>query len=410
MIRWLSAIALALALAISATVSGAQQLQLVQSALDALRRSAAALDHKDAGKAAEVLAGMKTSIETLSGTFSTFRTHAETAAKKREQELLGVIQQITRVFEAEQAAEKKLRELPGKIGLLEGSYKTLEAKRIDLNRQMAAYKEEVDFRNQCKSKFAEGIFWSTRCTALGFADLFEGRVSRLNSDIERNNRERGQIGGELSNLRRELQGAQATLQQAQRDKPRLEAERAQLQAKEGGLRQAVVNLNDAVLFWDDIRTLVDSRLSSPIGTLQDKASRLVRRTQQAGQAPAFSSYDIRKIATFRDTLIEFARTLDNQTNVLLLPENGGPPAMRRIGSVPQGAFRRRRSTTANFPRPNRAKTDTSPIQPARSGPITQCIQARRIQFGRTACKSAGVGRVRSSIPTRPRLYGADSCP
>jgi hypothetical protein len=86
----------------------------------------------------------------------------------------------------------------------------------------------------------------------------------------------------------------------------------------------VVNLNDAVVFWNDMLTLVDFRLASPIQQPQNKVKKLVGKTQDTAEAPTFSTYDGRKISKFQDTLKEFARTLDNKTNILLRPENEPP--------------------------------------------------------------------------------------
>ncbi len=79
--RLVRVLAIALALAFSLTAVCAQQLQRVQSALDALQQSAAALEQNDPAKAVSVLAGMKSTIEALRGSVVEFRDHAGAARR-----------------------------------------------------------------------------------------------------------------------------------------------------------------------------------------------------------------------------------------------------------------------------------------------------------------------------------------
>jgi chromosome segregation ATPase len=317
--RVVRVLAIALALAFSSTAVRAQQLERVQRALGGLQQSAAALDQNDRDKAVTALEGMKSTVEALRGDVVQFRDRAGAGAKKSENELLAVISQKTTAHQAMTAAQTKVNDLPHKIKGLEAAHGPLEAKRLNLVHQRAEQQEEVVFRNECASRFMYGIWWSVRCTKLGWEDLVGGRWSHLNSEIQRNQAELQQSNTELGSLRGQLNGSRADFSRAQEDLGRATAEEEKLQRMEGGLRAMVVNLNDAIVFWNDMLTLVDLRLGSPIEDLKSKVKKLVGKTQETASAPTFSTYDGKKILRFQDTLKEFAQTLDNKTNILLQP-------------------------------------------------------------------------------------------
>jgi len=78
----------------------------------------------------------------------------------------------------------------------------------------------------------------------------------------------------------------------------------------------VVSLTDATLFWRDTATLIGSRITS-IGTLQESLQLLAKRARGTSTAPVFDSYEKEEVRSLEATLIDFARTLDNGTNILL---------------------------------------------------------------------------------------------
>ncbi|MBK7237579.1 MAG: hypothetical protein IPI02_18875 [Sterolibacteriaceae bacterium] len=65
-------------------------------------------------------------------------------------------------------------------------------------------------------------------------------------------------------------------------------------------------------------TLIGSKTTS-IETLQQSLQILAKRANRTSTAPVFDSYDKEAVRSLEATLIDFARTLDNNTNILLQP-------------------------------------------------------------------------------------------
>jgi chromosome segregation ATPase len=319
MAKLLYAVALALTLCLSAAAAKAEtHLALVQRTFDALKQSATALDRGDLGKATTLLAGMKSSAETLRGTAEQFAKQAEATAKLREAEARDMTTQITKIYAAEQAADKEVRNLEAGIADLSKQLEKANATKRELDAQAAVYYQEVRMRQECRSHFAEGIFWSGECWRLSFQDVFANRWRHLNNDIEGNNRQRNDIENARRDLTGQLNAQQGNLNETRRRKAQLEAHRAGLEQQVKTLKAAVVNLTDAASFWTDTATLIGSRITS-IGTLQQSVQLLMKRANRTATAPVFDSYDKEEVRSLEATLINFAQTLDKGTNILLKP-------------------------------------------------------------------------------------------
>lgn len=320
MLKVLHAIAIAITMVLSLGTNAVQaeetQLALVQRTFDALKQSASALDHGDANKALTLLNGIKSSSEQLRGTAELFARQAATAADLRESEARGVTQKITETFQAEQAADKEIRELEARGADLTAQLERANANRDALAAQADEYRREVKMRNECKDHFMEGIFYSGECWRLSFADLFAHRWIDLNNNINDNNAQRRNIEAARYDLSRQLNAQQGRLNETRARKTQLEAQRQQLETQVRTLRAAVVSLSDASVFWTDTVTLIESRITS-IETLQQNVKLLVGRADRKANAPVFDSYDKETVRSLEATLIDFARTLDNRTNILL---------------------------------------------------------------------------------------------
>ncbi|MBK6973017.1 MAG: hypothetical protein IPH26_08720 [Sterolibacteriaceae bacterium] len=53
--------------------------------------------------------------------------------------------------------------------------------------------------------------------------------------------------------------------------------------------------------------------------MQQSLQILAKRANRTSTAPVFDSYDKEAVRSLEATLIDFARTLDNNTNILLQP-------------------------------------------------------------------------------------------
>ncbi len=319
MSRLLRTIAIALTLVLTVGVAQAEtQLALLQRTFDALRQSATALEHGDAGKATALLAGIKSSAETLRGTAERFGKQAAEAEKLREAEARNATTRITETYQAEQAADKEVRELTAKIADLTIQLKAAETTRVALEAQAAVYRQEVRMRQDCKAHFAEGIFYSGECWRLSFEDVFANRWIHLNNDIDGNNRQRNNMETARRGLNEQLSAQQRQLSETGARKAQLENQRRVLDQEAKTLRAAVVSLSDASLFWTDAATLIASKITS-IETLQQNVQLLVGRANRTSASPVFDSYDKEEVRSLEATLMDFSRTLDNHTNILLRP-------------------------------------------------------------------------------------------
>lgn len=316
MSRLLRTIAIALTLVLTVGVAQAEtQLALLQRTFDALRQSATALEQGDVRKAQALLAGIKSSAETLRGTAERFAKQAKETEKLREAEARDVTTKITETYQAEQAADKEVRDLQPKIADLTTQLEKANVTRNALEAQAVVYRRDQQMRQECKDHFMDGMFWSGECWRLAFTDP---SGERLVNDTNDNNRQRNNIENARRDLNGRLYDQQRQLSETGARKAQLESQRRVLDQEAKTLRAAVVSLSDASLFWTDTATLIASKLTS-IETLQQNVQLLVGRANRTSAAPVFDSYDKEEVRSLEATLMDFARTLDNHTNILLRP-------------------------------------------------------------------------------------------
>jgi exonuclease VII small subunit len=316
MSKFLHTIVIALSLAVGVVQAEETQLALVQRTFDALRQSTTALEGGDAGKAKSLLADIKSSAEMLRGSAERFSKQAASAADKREIEARNITDRITETFQAEQAANERKRNYEAEIAGLTTQLEKANATRDALEAQAAVYRGEVDMRNRCNAHFLQGMFWNGACWRLSFQDVFAHRWIDLNNNIDVNNKQRSDIEIQRSKLNSMLDAQNSSLSATIAQKKLLEARRKELEEQAGTLRAAVVSLSDASHFWTDTVTLINSGITS-IETLQQNLQLLVGRAGRTSKAPVFDSYEKEIVRSLEATLIDFARTLDNRTNILL---------------------------------------------------------------------------------------------
>jgi hypothetical protein len=315
MTKSLRAIALLLSLTL-ATAHAETQEALLQRTFDALKQSANALERGDTESATALLGGIKTAAQTLLATAEHYGRQAAESEKQREEEARAVIEQVTQTFRAEEAAGSQVRELTASVADLNAQLQAANQLRSMLETHAALYRQEVRMRQECRAQPLEGFFYSGECWRLSFADVFENRWIHLNNAIAGNNTQRNNIESALRDLNRQLASQQNLLRETGARKAQLESQRQALHRQAGVLRAAVVSLGDASLFWMDTVTVIGSRIDS-IEMLQQNVRLLMRRASRESPAPVFDSYDKEEVRSLEATLLDFARTLDNQTNILL---------------------------------------------------------------------------------------------
>lgn len=319
MSRLLRAIAFALTITLSLSAGMAcaeSQLALVQRTFNALNQSSAALDRGDVARAQTLLADVRSSAETLKGNAEHFEQQARASEERVEAEARRTADLATQTAQAAVAAENEVRGLEGKIAESRTKLEKANQTRVSLENQMRVYQEEVALRNECKAHFMDGLFWSGECWRLGWADLTSKRWEALNRDIVDNNTQHNRIENEQLSLRRQFYTQEATLRQTQERKRELDASSQMLGQRVKTLKATVVSLSSASKFWRETATLIGSNVTS-IETLQQNLKILSGRAQAKSPAPVFDSYDKEEVRSLQATLIDFARTIDNGTNILL---------------------------------------------------------------------------------------------
>ena len=314
--KLIHALVLVFVLAAGLARADGTQLALVERTFDAMRQSATALEQGDTARAQALLNDVKASAEALRGTADGFRKQAAAGADRREAEARDVTTRITDTFQAEQAADREIQALEGRIADLNAQLVKANETRDQLEAQSAVHRQEVKMREECKAHFMEGIFYSTECWRLSFQDVFAHRWIDLNNEIDSNRRQRNEIEGARRSLHEQLSSQQRTLIETRTRKAELERQRSGLEQQAKTLRAAVVSLSDAALFWTDTVTLIGSSIAT-IDTLQQGLQVLARRAQQTAPAPVFDRYDQESVRSLEDTLKDFARTLDDRSSILL---------------------------------------------------------------------------------------------
>lgn len=309
---------IALALFLTAALAHAgQQEQLVRTAFDGLRQSSAALDRGDHQRATQILTGLQATASTLRASAESFQKQAKEAEQRAQQQLIDNQNQIDRSIRDENTAQREENEINGALAQLGAERDTLGSRLRQLEKDLEPLRAEASTRQWCNDKWYRQF--DPQCLKLGLEDLFAGRWKTLNNQIADVRRQQNELTGKLNGLNRDLAGKQRRLREVVAQKQNLQKQRPALQKKAGVLRDAVVSLTDAATYWADTVVLIQSKMAS-LETLQDGVRILVKRADNKKQAPVFDSYDKTEISSLENTLLHFARTIDNRTNILLPPK------------------------------------------------------------------------------------------
>jgi chromosome segregation ATPase len=276
-------------------------LQLVQRTFDALRQSQAALDHGDFDKARSLLTDIGATVETLRGTADQYSTQAGTLADQRQKEAEAVATQSTKAYQDEQTEDKAVRDhLPQIAGKERQIHETVEQRR-----QLEREKEKMERKS--KSLMAR------RYAELSFRGAEFRQLPTLINDKQT---QIDRLQSELNNLNQQLNQHQTAVAQARQRIQELGQRRAELDKQLLTLRAAVVNLQDASVFWKELTILIDHQKSGSVENLKENLRLRLKRAGAHSTTPVFDSYDKLEFVTLEDALKNFAQTLDNGTNIL----------------------------------------------------------------------------------------------
>ena len=312
----LRSLSVALFLTATAALAGDQE-RLVRTAFDALRQSSDALDRGDHNRAASLLLGIQSTTRTLHNSAETFQKKAKDAADRTQSQLLANQTRIDETIRDERSVQTEQDNLSATIAQLTAKLNDLHPRLEQLERDMEPLHAEARKRQWCNDNVFKALF-DGDCIKFGFQDLFAGRWKDLNNQIADVRRQQDELHGKLQNLTGELRGKQVRLGNVAIQRRSLETERRYLQQQSGTFRDAVTSLADASKFWAETIVLIGSKLSS-IETLQESVHLLVKRADAKTPTPVFDSYDKTEITSLENSLLQFARALDNNTNILLAP-------------------------------------------------------------------------------------------
>lgn len=317
MSRWIRVFTLWvwLVFAVAGAHSG-EQTTLVQGAFEALRESSTALDQGDFDKAKKLLADLKSSAEMLGDTADFFAKQAGKDADQYQIETLAVTAQITETYQAQQIAGSEIAALEGKIADFSEQLQKSNTTRLELEAEANEYRREVKMRQECKNHFWDGLFWKGECWRLGWADLTQNRWISINHGITDNNTQRINIEKSRIILQEQLTAPKNDLNKTRVRKEQLDSQLQGLELKVKTLRATVVSLSNGSVFWRDTVTLIGSNAFS-IESLQQNVQLLARRADQSAPAPVFDNYDKEQIRSLEATMVDFAKTLDSRTSILL---------------------------------------------------------------------------------------------
>lgn len=282
-----------------------------RAAIDGFVRAAQALEAGDRGSALTILDGMAASVTTLRQSAERFKVRAGEVEAACRQRSVAIVDEIGRTYQQQRDKEAEQQELQGQIRNLDAQLQELNNRSIALSNQRAVFLEEATFRQKCA---ADGWFYFTtgRCWQLGFQDLFENRVNRINNDA----RELSRQQQDARETRARLDGARAQrvsdAEAARQRAAQLESDRRRLETLDAAARGAAVNLSDIVVFWSGAENTIRLRFAEGVDLLRE----LLPALDKTADAQAFDAADRRDIRTLRDSMLAFSRSVDAGNNFL----------------------------------------------------------------------------------------------
>lgn len=320
--RWRARRPLGLAVAIACSawaVSGwatdlprGGQADRTRATIQAFVNAAAALERGDpATTAAQHLDGMSTAVASLRATAVEYSGLARQMQANCANRRVDAMNQVQQAYHQVQQEEEEERRLQAELrGLDERSRYTLSMLER-LGREMQPVIEEIKFVNQCNSDAGFAIK-TPKCWEAAFKQVFTNHYDRLNNDMRqlaalRDSllRDREKLNGELHRTHEEANSARRRIQELQGLIPHLE----NLGNAAG---QAMTTLSDIEIFWSDADTILQGRVSGDIRRLRNAVQVLNR------PAPAvlFDDFNQKRIQSLRNTMLDFAQSVDSGKNVL----------------------------------------------------------------------------------------------
>jgi predicted nucleic acid-binding Zn-ribbon protein len=307
---------LAAALAVSSLVmpalAASDEAARTRAAIDTFVRAAAALEHGERDTATQTLDGMTASVESLRELAARYSGFAQQAQSSCQARSIAVTGEIQSTYQREQQTEDELSQLQARSRNLDAQLQQLQSDIVRVNTERQPLVDEANYRNRCASEPGLWLEIGNRCWELSFQDAFNNRYQHVNNQLtELQGRQQNlqQVRGDLTRDNARLQNE---ANQARTHKAELEAQRRRLEGLDRATRAAVTALSDINLFWAQAEAIMKGRLSNGIELLRD----VVPALDKAVEAPLFDDFDKQQIRSLRNTMLDFAQSVDSGKNFL----------------------------------------------------------------------------------------------
>ncbi|WP_291298890.1 hypothetical protein [Elioraea sp.] len=293
----------------------AEQQALTRTALESLAESADALRRGNTARATELLGQMTGTVNALVATAGTYAETARAASHRCEARSLALIGEIEGAFQRQQAVEAEQQRLAAELSV-QNEQAGRDAEQIRaLENQMHALAQEVSFRNQCNADLGFYFRHIDRCFGAVAETMFTTRDQQLRNAYDDVNRMRMQRTMQLRQLEAQERDLDDRIAGTRREVAALQSRRAALSQQDEAVRLAITSLSDVTVFWDGARSLLSHRVGDRLDLLNDLLPTLDRTKKR----PVFDRADRNEIKSLRDTLLDFARSVDDRNNFLLAP-------------------------------------------------------------------------------------------
>jgi septal ring factor EnvC (AmiA/AmiB activator) len=180
---------------------------------------------------------------------------------------------------------------------------------------MHALAQDMNFRNRCNADIRFYFDHFDRCFVAVGETVFTTRDQQIRSAYDDINRMRTQRTMQLRQLEAQERDLDDRIAGTRREVAALQSRRAALSQQDEAVRLAITSLSDVTVFWDGARSLLSHRVGDQLGLLNDLLPTLDRTKKR----PVFDRADRAEIKSLRDTLLDFAKSVDGRNNFLLAP-------------------------------------------------------------------------------------------
>jgi hypothetical protein len=292
--------------------AGSDEAARTRAAIDAFLHAAGALEHGDRAAAAQELDGMVASVTGLRVVAARYSGLAQKAQLSCQARAIAVTNEIQTTYQQEKQKENELAELATRSANLDTQWEKLQSDIVKVNAERQPLIEEASYRNRCANDWKLWLEGGNRCWDLSFQDAFNNRYQHVNNHLADLQGQQQSLLQVRSNLGLDRVRLQNEANQARTRKDELEAQRRRLEGLDRATRAAVTTLSDINLFWAQAEAIMNGRMSNGLDLLRD----VVPALDKTVEAPLFDDFDKQQIRSLRDTMVDFAQSVDSGKNFL----------------------------------------------------------------------------------------------